>query len=174
MKKIFLKLIPFLLIASVGYIIYVYYYGDVRSNNFFVKFLNINNAKVKTICLDYDLSWKYEGTSTEVYELSEETFNSFVKNHQSIHQSSFTENLRITKSDTVILWTPTPALDVLLLFDFKYPLETHTKCFNLNTLSNILATPGNYYSIAYIVSDYFYFFLIDSKTKRLYIIQKTW
>jgi len=175
MKKRFLRLIfLFLSIASIGYIIYVYYYGDVRSSRFFETFLNINNAKVKTICLDYNLSWMYEGKSVEVYELSEETFNTFRKNHKSINKSSFIENLRIIESDTIILWTLTPALDVLLLLDLDYPLEKHKKCFNFKMLSDILEIHGNYYSMAYKSSDYFYFFLIDSKTKKLYIIQNTW
>ena len=175
MKRIYLiSIISFLLIAGVGYLIYDYYYGDARSSKFFAKFLNINNPKIKTICLDYDLSWKSEGTSVEVYELSEETFLSFKNNHNSISKSSFIENLRLIESDTVILWTLTPDSNVLSLFYFMYPLEKHTKCFNLNILSDILETHNNYYSVAYKCSDYFYFFLIESKTRKLYIIQNTW
>jgi len=171
-KKYLIFIFSLLLIGGIGYVIYNYYYGDIRSNKFFTKFLNIENAKVKTICLDYDLSLFSEGTSVEVYKLSDETFNSFISNYKSIDKSYFTEYFNF---DSIVLWSLTPPnYNILDLIDLKYPLEKHTKCFNLKTLNDILEIPDNYYSMAYIGDIYFYFFLIDSKTRNLYIVQSTW
>lgn len=173
-KKYYIFILLLLLIGAIVFIIYYYKNCDGRTNEFFSKLLNVDNAKVKTICLDYNLSLFSEGSSIEEYKLSTATFDSFLKNKELLDKSFFIENLRIVESDTIILWNKTPNSNILSFFDFEYPLRNHTKCFDIEILSNILEIPDNYYCAAYKFSEYFYFFLIDSRTQTLYVVQNTW
>lgn len=156
-----------------GTLFYYAKYNDSLTDDYFSKLLGLEKAVINDVCIDNDLSVFGDGIAVEEYKLSDETFSlfedEFRKKSNLLSKSNY-----LKKYESSIEWKTTPIdFDLSSRFDISDVLAKNDKCFNEKTLIKLLNEEGNYYSSYYSSSDYFTFFVINSKTKSIYVIQRT-
>jgi hypothetical protein len=151
---------------------------DQRLNNdFFKSLLELPNARVKIICSNSDIFDNGKGYRWEVYKLSDETYNEFIKKFKIGDTITAPHKNYYSKGDSILAWRRTPIISKdTIIFNKRftdYNLK-YAKCFSQNYFFNLLKTKGNFYSAYYYhyvnaEVEIFQWFIINSKTKEIYV-----
>lgn len=163
MKYILRLLLSFIILVSC----------DPLTDEYFIPLLGATEVNIDRVCSNNDLSVFSDGRAVEEYQLSESTYNDFIKRFKD--ESIPKPNKYSEKFSETLVWKETPiALEDSLIT--QIPKYMFQKCLSYDQLRQLLTIPGNYYAAYYNAPgfEYFTLFVISKKSKSLYVLQNTW
>jgi hypothetical protein len=147
------------------------------NKDFFKSLLELPTADVKIICNNSRIFDSGKGYRWEVYQLSDDTYNEFVKKFKRGDTISAPNRNYFSKGDDILSWRKTPISShdsEIINQKFASHNNKDTICFDQKQFFNLLEVKGNFYSAYYYhytndEIESFQWFVIDGKTREIYI-----
>jgi len=166
-----------ILVCLLPLILAIYSCSNKVRNDYFEFLFGLADVDVKLVCSNNDLFETGKGYRWEVYQLSDETFKAFTSKFGNSDTLEFPKKNLYSKNYGILTWrrSPVRVSDSSIL---NAKLNTYkargASCFAQNMFFNTLRSKDNYYSAYYYhytnsEVESFSWFVIDSRTKELYI-----